>query len=237
MHTFLFIILAELNSFNNDIDFRTYDDVIQAFVKLTATVSILLRNGADFNTVRRSCLSGAAHVVTKNREAIMSSNNFDKLFDTLATETPYWSWIDIRLLEAMVTASGIQAAVKLIENYKEAVYGKNLKDVLPNILNKKLKEDYFTTIVSKVDMNPDKITVAVLLTYRSELEEVIMDINKGTLVLENVKKGCMEVHWYIPNCYVDTAFNNACKNCSKFYVFHLLKLKIGNNTALVASGN
>ena len=237
MHTFLFIILAELNSFNNDTDFRSCGDVIQAFIKLTTTVAILLRNGADFDTVRRSCLSGAVRVETKIKEAIMSSKNFDKLFDNLATETPYWSWTDIRILEAMVTASGIQVAVKLIENYKEVVYGKKLKDVLPNILNKKLKEDYFTEIVSKVDMNPDGITLAVLLAYRSELEEVIMDINKGTLVLENVKKGCLEVHWYIPNCYVDTAYKNACKNCSQFYVFHLLKLKIGNNTALVASGN
>lgn len=231
------MFLAELSSFNNDIDFHTCGDVIQAFVKLTTTVAILLQNQADFNTVRRACLSGTVHVITKISEVIMSSNNFDELFDNLTTKTPYWSWIDIRLLEAMVTASGIQVAVKLIDNYKEVVYGKKLKDVLPNILNKKLKEDYFTTIVSKVDMNPDRITVAVLLTYRLDLEEVIMDINKGTLVLENVKKGCMEVHWYIPNCYVDTAYKNACKNCSKFYVFHLLKFKIGNNIALVASGN
>ena len=167
----------------------------------------------------------------------MSSNNFDKLFDTLATKTPYWSWIDIRLLEAMVTASDIQVAVKLIEKYKEVIYGKKLKDVLPSIINKKLKEEYFTTIVSKLDMNPDEITVAVLLTHRSDLEEVIMDINKGALVLENEKKGCIEVYWYIPDCYVDTAYKNASKNRSKFCDFHLLKLKIGKSTALLGLGN
>ena len=194
-------------------------------------------NQADFNTVRRSCLSSAVHVVTKISEAIMSSNDFDELFDTLATKTPYWSWIDIRLLEAMVTASDIQVAVKLIEKYKEVIYGKKLKDVLPSIINKKLKEDYFTAIVSKLDMNPDEITVAVLLTYRSDLEEVIMDINKGALVLENVKKGCIEVYWYIPDSYVDTAYKNASKNRSKFCDFHLLKLKIGKNTALLGLGN
>ena len=81
-------------------------------------------------------------------------------------------------------------------------------------------------------MNPDEITVAVLLTYRSDLEEVIMDINKSVLVLENVKKGCIEVYWYIPDGYVDIAYKNASKNCSKFCDFHLLKLRIEKNSTL-----
>ena len=71
-------------------------------------------------------------------------------------------------------------------------------------------------------MNPDKITVAVLLNYRSDLEQVIMNINKSTLVLKNVEEGCIQVYWFIPNCYVDTVYKNASKNCHKFHAFHLL---------------
>ena len=232
-----FAILAGLSSYNDEIDFHPGDDVKKAFIKLTSTVAKLLQNNhADFDIVRRSCVS-AADLKAETITAIMSSKNFKELFNLLAFETPYWSWVDIRLLDAMVTASGIQATVKLIDNYTEIIYGKKLKDVLPNILNKKLKEDYYTRIVSKIDMNPDDITVAVLLNYRSDLEKVIMDITKGRLVLENVKDGCIEVYWYIPTSYVNTAYKNASKICHKFHQFRLLQLKIGNNKTLVASGN
>ena len=166
----------------------------------------------------------------------MSSKSFKELLNFLAFETPYWSWVDIRLLDAMVTASGIKVALKLIKNYKEVIYGKKLKDVLPYTLDEQLNDRYYSKVVSKIKQNPDEITVAVLLTYRSELEEVIMNITKGTLVLEKVKDGCIEVYWYIPNCYVDTAYKNASKNCHKFHVFHLLQLKIGNSETLMASG-
>ena len=166
----------------------------------------------------------------------MSSKSFKELFDLLATKTPYWSWVDIRFLDAMVTASGIQTAVKLIENYTKVIYGKKLKDVLPDMLDEQLKEDYYAKVVTKIKKNPDETTVADLLKYRPELEEIIMDIKKGTLVLEKVKEGCIEVYWYIPNFYVDTAYKNASKNCHRFYEFDLLQLKIGNNKTLMASG-
>ena len=233
--TLLFTILAALCIYNDDVNFHADDDVKKAFIKLTSRVTELLQNVKNFNAVRRSCLGGA-NLVAEISKNIMLSNNPNELFDYLATNTPYWSWVDIRLLEAMVTASEIQAAVNLIENYKEVIYGKKLKDVLPDILNKELKEVYYTRIVSKIKMNADEITVAVLLKYRLQLEEVIMDIKKGTLVLSNVKKGCIEVYWYIPNCYVDTAYKNAVENCHKFHLFHLVQLKIGNNKALCVLG-
>ena len=168
--------------------------------------------------------------------AIMSTKSCSELFDFLSKNTPYWSWIDIRLLDIMVTASGNKAAIKLIKDYKEVIYRKKLKDVLPDMLNKKLKEDYYAIVVSKLQMNLDEITVAVLLKFRSELEKMIMDISKHILVLEHVQQGCIEVHWCIPNCYVDTAYSNASKICDKFHSFYLLNLKIGNYTVLLASG-
>ena len=229
--------LGGLDDSNDEVDFAACDSLENAFVTLTSKVTELLLKKADFSTVRRSCLLSGAQHLTETNDAIMSSTDFNELFDFLAVKTPYWSWIDIRLLDVMAAASGIQAAIKLMNNYKKVIYGKKLKDVIPVILNKNVKEDCFTRIISKIDMNPDEITVAVLLNHQSNLEKVIMDISEGTIVLENVREGCIEVYWYIPNDCVDSAYENASKNCVKFYKLHLLNLKIGNYPLLSASGN
>jgi len=49
-------------------------------------------------------------------EKVKSANNLDTLLDTL-TDSPYWSWIDMRLLEAMVAASGSNVAKDLLTSY------------------------------------------------------------------------------------------------------------------------
>ena len=235
MYYCAYCILIGDDCSNVEVDFNTCSDVIEAFVVLTAKLVELLEK-ADFDKICLACM-GNECLVTEicDRKAIISTESVKDLFKFLAVNTPYWSWADIRILDMMVTASGIQPAVKLINDYKKSVYGKKLKDVLPDMLNVKLKEEYYTKIVSKLEKNPDEITVADLLKFRSDLEKVILDIRKGVLVLENVEKGCIEVHWYIPNHYGDTAYNNASKHCDKFHSFNLLNLKIGSYAVLLAT--
>jgi len=215
----------------SNVDFDQFSSVTKAFVYLTSKMTKLLRN-ADFFIVRRACIeqihtpSGAqlSQDVVKD---IKASKNIDMIFDTLA-ESPFWSWIDIRLLEVMAVSSDIKKAVILLESYKNAIFAKKLKDLLPNLPSKEVKEEYYSKIVSKLNKDPNEVTVWDLLEFQSQLEEVIMDIRKGVCILEHLEKGCIEVYWYIPTCCVDDAYHSALQNCDKFQSIGLLHLQIGN---------
>ena len=216
---------------NLEVNFNQFKSVTTAFVTLTSKLTRLLRK-ADFHIIRRSCIEqintpNGAQLLPEDVSAIKTSKNIDELFDILAISA-YWSWIDVRLLEAMVTASDNTNALNLIEKYKDAIFKKTLKEILPDAPGKDIKEAYYTKVVSKVDKDANDITVADLLKFQSQLETVIMDIKKGVCVMEHLEKGCIEVHWYIPTSCVDKAYQTARVRCYQFKDLHLLYLKIGH---------
>ena len=187
---------------------------------------------ADFYIIRRSCLEqintpNGAQLLPEDVASIKASKNIDELLDVLAVSA-YWSWIDVRLLEAMVAASNNTKAINLIDRYKNVIFKKKLKDVLPDAPGKEVKEAYYTKIVSKVNKDPNDITVEDLLKFQSQLETVIMDIKNGVCILEHLEKGCIEVHWYIPTSCVDGAYRTARVKCYQFNDLHLQYLKIGD---------
>ena len=191
---------------------------------------------ADFHIIRRSCIEqintpNGAQLLPEDVSAIKTSRNIDELLDVLAISA-YWSWIDVRLLEAMVAASDNMNAINLIEKYKDTIFQKKLKEILPDAPGKEIKEAYYTKIVSKLDKDPNDITVADLLKFQSQLETVIMDIKKGVCVLEHLERGCIEVHWYIPTSCVGRAYQSARVRCYQFKDLHLQYLKIGHNPVI-----
>ena len=217
-------------------DFSKFTSVSSAFVSLTSSVTKCLAN-EYFGIIRRACIvqiqsPNGAQLPQDVVEKIQNAQNLDALLDIL-TATKYWSWIDLRLLEALVAASGSSTAQDIVKKYKEAVYSKKLKEVLPKAPSKKIRDAYFTKIVSKVGKSFDKITVSDLIEFRSELESVIMDIKNGSCVLERIADGCIEIHWLIPTHYVHHAYKAACLNQHKFHEFHLLYLQIGNYPVLL----
>ena len=214
-----------------EVNFNQFKSVTTAFVTLTSKLTRLLRK-ADFHIIRRSCIEqintpNGAQLLPEDVSAIKTCKNIDELLDVLAISA-YWSWIDVRLLEAMVTASDNMNGINLIEKYKNVIFNKKLKEVLPDAPGKEIKEAYYTKIVSKVDKDPNDITVADLLKFQSQLETVIMDIKKGMCILEHLEKGCIEVHWYIPTNCVDKAYQTAKDRRNEFKDLHLLYLKIGH---------
>ena len=182
--------------------------------------------------MRRSCIEqintpNGAQLSPDTVEKINAAENLNALLDTLA-QSPYWSWIDVRLLEGIVIASGSSTANNLLIDYQNVVFSKKLLEVLPSIPNKKIKHAYYSKITSKINKDLKEITVSDLLKLRSELETVIMDIKIGTCALANVKKGCIEIDWYIPMHYIDHAYKSACLKRHKFHTLDLQYLQIGS---------
>ena len=215
-------------------DFQAYNnDVGTAFIVLQTNMRPLLKcaNCAD---LRNACIIQkktpyGPKLSEELLQTISTTESSDKLFDLLV-ESDYWSWIEIRVLEAMVTASQNPDAHELLENYKAVIFSKRLLDVLPKMPCKEVKEKYYDKVVAKIQKGSSDILVSDLLDFQPHLEDVIMDITKGNLILKHVKKGCMEVYWYFPTSCVDRAYKNAArvKHC-QFSKFHLQSLKIGHN--------
>jgi len=192
----------------------------------------LLLKKANYGDIRRACITqmhnpGGAELSQKMVNLILTKQNIDDLFDLLVC-TPYWSWIDIRMLEVMAITSGDPQAVELLDNYKAAVFSKKLIDLQPNVFSKEIKEDSYAEVVTKIKKDPKEMTVADLLVFQSNLEEVVMDIKKGICILRHLEKGCVEVHWYIPISCADGAYQTATVRCSKFHDLYLQYLKIGH---------
>ena len=165
-------------------------------------------------------------------QEIKAANNLNALLDTLA-ECPYWSWIDLRLLEAMVTASGSRDAKNLLTSYQNGVFSKKLLEVLPSVPNREIREGYYSKIVSKIKKDLDQITVFDLLKFQSELETVIMNLKNGICALARIEEGCIEIHWFVPTHFIDHAYKSACLNRHKFCTLHLQYLQIGKYRTIV----
>ena len=177
-------------------EFESYNDVGKAFIALQTKLKALFKR-ADYGDLRRACIAqmrnpGGAKLSPKLVKQISARQNIDDLFDLLVC-CPYWSWIDIRMLEAMVIASDSSQADELLSNYKAVVLSKKLIDLLPNVFSKEVEEDY-TKLVTKIKKDPNEMTVGDLLVLQSRLEVEIMDIKKGISVLEHWEKGCIEIH-------------------------------------------
>ena len=213
-------------------DISKFDSIREAFISLTSNVSKLLEN-KDFPPIRRSCIEqmrtpSGAQLSPDMIKKIKAANNLNALLDILV-DCPYWSWIDLRLLEAMVAASGSSVAKDFVNSYRNAIFSKKLLEVLPSIPNTEEKNAYYSKIVSKVQKDVKQITVSDLLKFQYHLETVIMDIASGTCSLARVKEGCIEIHWLAPTHCIDYAYKSACLKRHKFHEFHLQYLQIGRH--------
>jgi len=212
-------------------EFAECDTVGAAFIKLQTKLTKMLVK-TDHLSLRRACIAqqktpGGVQLSKQLETEIRHTQDTNVLLDTLIC-SPYWSWIDIRILEAVVVASEIPQGLQLLKNYKAAIFSKKVIELLPDAPSKEIKEKYFTKIGTKLGRDARKMTVADLLEFQSQLETVIMDIGKGTCVLGHIKKGCIEVHWYIPTHYVDSAYQSASTRCHMFNEIHLLWLQIAH---------
>jgi len=212
-------------------EFAKCDSVGTAFIKLQTKLTKMLVK-TDFMSLRRACIAqqrtpGGVQLPEQLETEIRHTQDTNMLLDTLIF-SPYWSWIDIRILEAIVEASEISQALQILKNYKTAIFSRKVIELLPDAPSKEIKTKYFTKIGTKLGRNASKMTVEDLLKFQSQLETVIMDIGRGTCVLGHIRKGCIEVHWYIPTHCVDSAYQSASTRCYMFNEIHLLWLQIAH---------
>lgn len=207
------------------IDFSKHN-VDVAFSILSGTIyDIFMTNNVEFSVLRRSCIENTntlfgACIPEQLVTEIKACDNLSKLFDVLAG-SPYWSWINIRILTKMAGVSCIHDAMELVEKYKEAVFSRKLSLLLDQIPMLTIPADYYTKVQHKWNKSFEEVTIQDLVTQWTKIEE-LFDVKEPTLLLDKVVKGCVEIHWLIPTELVHhiccAAFNARHTNKSIVYL-------------------
>ena len=187
------------------LNFTNCEDVDDCFSRFTAAMFQILSK-ANFSSLRRACLENINRLggVTLSKELksrIETAQNLDHLFDVLC-DTPYWNWMNIKMLTKMAQASLLDAATKLIQEYKDEVYSRKLIDVLPQLPDLNISDTDYTKVKEKWKKDLNDITVYDLVKHWSEVEK-IFNVEGPTVLLDRVINGSIEIHWLIPTELVE----------------------------------
>ena len=160
----------------------------------------VLKRG-DFDKVQRKCLEninviGGIELSPKVEEKIDDSKNLSGLFKVLCRCRSHWNWMNIRMLEKL--AGNSLEAKQLIENYKNKVFSRKVKDVMSDISNLEVPKDGYTEVKEKWKKDFNDLTVTDIVERWGDIEKRF-NVEKETMLLKSIKEGCVEICWLLPD--------------------------------------
>ena len=180
-----------------------------AFSKLSASVTTIIET-VNFPRLKRAAIERAKspELIQMSSEivaAIKAANSFQDLC-TLLADTPYWSFLDIRMMEAMAAASLIPAAQQSVENFKTTFYGMTLAEAAPYypVIPKKSAH---TVMTEELDKDPSKMTLFDLHKHRFYLETELLQTGPNTITACRIVIGSVKFIWQI---HVDHVYKAYC---------------------------
>ena len=146
-------------------NFSKEENINVAFSKLSASITTAIRT-VDFSQLQRAAIERAKspEMIQKSSgivHIIKAAKSFQDLC-TLLADTPYWSCLDVRMMEAMAAASLIPAAQQSVENFKTTFFGMTLTEAAPYFPIIRLKSAH-TAMTEELDKDPSKMTSGVIL--------------------------------------------------------------------------
>lgn len=205
-------------------DFTLYEDVQECFQTFTSVITHLL-SLTSISFLRRACIlqsSGPSSIKLPSElaEKIKEASDIESLMNELVF-SGFWSWIDTRLVEAMAAATNNPETRQLVKDYKSFVHGKKISEILPNFPGPQTKDQYIERLTCKLNKFAGDVTVKDLLNFKSLLETVILDINEGSLRVDKIKEGCIEMCCYISDHLFTHAYQSSLKKTNKFSSLHI----------------
>ena len=197
-------IPQQLNTFpqqhlSTALTFTQDEPIDNAFTKLSASVTTLIQN-ANFPLLQRACIEKAKspRMLHKSNEivpVIKEAQSFQALCLMLA-DSSYWNFLDIRMMEAMATASMIPAAQETIENFKKTFFSMSLKDAAPYFPIMPAKSNY-TVMHEELDRDPSQMTIGELNKHRFYLETKVIQDGPDTCTIRKIMIGSVVIVWQI----------------------------------------
>ena len=178
----------------------------EAYRRLTSSIEREILTSGDLPQLQRACIREikalGSNLPNKLIPQIQVTSSVNGLLDTLTT-SEYWNWFDTRLLTAVTQASGSPEAIKSLEKYKATYYSRKVSDLI--LCEYKIKHfKNFLPLVEKYEKDPSKLTILDLQKHQYEIEKVV----EGGLALIEIKTGCVELTWQIPQELVYRAYTS-----------------------------
>ena len=178
----------------------------EAYRRLTSSVEREILTSGNLPQLQRACIREIkaldSNLPNKLIPQIQVTSTVNGLLDTL-TNSEYWNWFDTRLLTAVTQASGSPEAIKSLEKYKAIYYSRKVSDLI--LCKYKIKPfKNFVPLVEKYKKDPSKLTILDLQKHQYKIEKVV----QGGLVLIEIKTGCVELTWQIPQELVYQAYTS-----------------------------
>ena len=214
------------------VNFTDCENVDECFSHFTAAMFKILSQ-AEFPLLRRACLEntnrlGGIALPKDLKDSIMASQSLNNLFDVLC-DSPYWNWMNIKMLIKMTRASHLNAASKLIQQYRDEVYSRKLMDVLQQVPHLRVSDKYYTKAKEKWNKNLDDVTVNDLVNHWCEVEQ-IFDVEEPTVLLDRLVDGCVEVYWLIPTELIEHICQSIQTKISMLHECDILYFDIGGHS-------
>ena len=191
------------------VDFSKDESIANAFTKLSAAVTDIIQH-TNFDRLQRACIERARtpEMLHKSSEIIQNinkTNSFQRLCSMLANTT-YWSFLDIRMMETMATASMIPAAQETIENFKKTFFSMTLKEAAPYFPVIQVKPNH-TELYEELDRDPSKMTIGELHKHRFYLETEILKTGPDTFTICRIVIGSVMIIWQVHVNHVYQAYS------------------------------
>ena len=164
---------------------------------------------------------------TSMKDEIKAAKSINDLL--LAFDDPSCcNWLNTRLLDVLANCS-LPNAVEVIDAYRNFLFAKKLKAVLPKQHEQlEQRKTFITEVSAKINLDADKVTVGDFMRHYQDIEEVVLDLGKQILNIKHVKEGCLEINYTIPVDYSFIAYLMALHNRHKFYAIDLVHIEIAN---------
>ena len=164
----------------------------------------------DFRKVRRKCLEnldivGGISLSEDVEDKINKANDLYDLFDVTCRCKSHWNWMNIRVIEKM--ASNCSEAEQLIDQYKDEVFSRKVKDVVSEIPNLEVPADKYTEVKEKWNKKFDDLRIKDVVKRWDEIEKILKA--EGIMLIKSISTGCVEICWLLPNDIVKDAIRLA----------------------------
>ena len=205
--------------------FQEATPVDLCFISLSFRIAELLQR-KHFNNLKDTCIEIiiGAQLPKYFRSKFESCGTTNELLSTLRF-SPYWNWIDIRLMEKVSCIC--DEAKELLERYKDKLYPLKLVDLLsflPTV--EKDNESHYKIMSVKIQKKINDVLVKDFFFHRRFLEIEILHLKGGALVLKHIKKEPFHITWLIPIGQCLDALKSAKENVEKFHEISLTFIHI-----------
>ena len=188
-HNYLLLCLSFIDE--DEINFTKFKDVSLAFSTLFSKLQKEVKKCGDFLVIKTACVARASQKLSK---AIKKTQDINSLFSLFAENKEHCNWLNIRFLEVIATVSENSQLIRLVDNYKTAIYSKTLREVWDYLPYHTVRTKYYSILKVKFDgQDPDNVTVEKL---KRECEPYLI---KGiALLIAVIEEDSLRISWLIP---------------------------------------